>query len=47
MEIGNLFDNIIYRANIFNYDNSILVEFKEIHLKLDQYIKGIYFVTRQ
>jgi hypothetical protein len=37
MEIisNNLLDNIIYRANIFNYDNKFLSEIRERNLKLD------------
>ena len=37
MEISasNILDSIIYRANIFNYDNKFLAEIKERGLKLD------------
>ena len=37
MEINtnNLLDNIVYRANIFNYDSKFLAEFKKRDLKLD------------
>ncbi len=37
MEINsnNLLDNIIFRANIFNYDSKFLSELKKRNIKLD------------
>ncbi len=32
---NNLLDNIIYRANIFNYDSKFFNEFRERKLKLN------------
>jgi hypothetical protein len=40
MEVSsnNLLDNIIYRANIFNYDSKFLAEFRKRDLKLDLHL---------
>lgn len=39
---GHFFDNLIYRANIFNYDNKFLIDTKQgkLHLDLQVYSKG-------
>ncbi len=35
-------DNIIFRSNIFNYDNKFLIELREksLNLNFEQYIRG-------
>jgi hypothetical protein len=40
---STILDGIIYRANIFHYDNKLLQEVKEKNLKLDLsiYTQGI------